>query len=198
MNTTFSVYLQLGLEHILDLAGYDHILFVVALAASYTLAEWRHLLVLVTAFTLGHSLTLALATLDMVRVNSDLVEMLIPLTILATALLNIGETLWDRRLRQEGAESQRGWRAKYLLAAGFGLIHGLGFSNFLRAVLGGEESILAPLFAFNIGLELGQIVILAVVLLLAEVTTRATALTRSAWGLMVSVLVVLLTLTILF
>lgn len=198
MNTTFSVYLQLGLEHILDLAGYDHILFVVALAALYTLAEWRHLLILVTAFTLGHSLTLALATLDMVRVNSDLVEMLIPITILATALLNIGETLWDRRLREEGTESRRGWRAKYLLAAGFGLIHGLGFSNFLRAVLGGEESILAPLFAFNIGLELGQIVILAVVLLLAEVTTRATALTRSAWGLMVSVLVVLLTLTILF
>jgi len=198
MNTTFSVYLQLGLEHILDLAGYDHILFVVALAALYTLAEWRHLLILVTAFTLGHSLTLALATLDMVRVNSDLVETLIPITILATALLNIGETLWDRRLREEGTESRRGWRTKYLLAAGFGLVHGLGFSNFLRAVLGGEESILAPLFAFNIGLELGQMVILAVVLLLAEVVTRATALTRSAWGLLVSLLVVLLTLTILF
>lgn len=198
MNTTFSVYLQLGLEHILDLAGYDHILFVVALAALYTLAEWRHLLILVTAFTLGHSLTLALATLDIVRVDSDLVEILIPLTILATALLNIGETLWDKHLREEDVESKRGWQAKYLLAAGFGLIHGLGFSNFLRAVLGGEESLFLPLFAFNVGLELGQVVILVVVLLFAEFATRTGALARRTWGLIVSVLVVLLTLTILF
>ncbi len=198
MNTTFSVYLQLGLEHILDLAGYDHILFVVALAALYTAAQWRHILILVTAFTLGHSLTLALATLDLVRVNSDLVEFLIPLTILATALLNIGETLWDRRLREEDTEARRGWQAKYVLAATFGLIHGLGFSNFLRAVLGGEESLMAPLFAFNVGLELGQIVILSAVLLLAELATRTGVLTRRTWGLMVSLLVVLITLTMLF
>lgn len=198
MNTTFSVYLQLGLEHILDLAGYDHILFVVALAALYTLQHWRHLLVLVTAFTLGHSLTLALATLNLVRVNSDLVELLIPLTILATALLNIGEIIWDQHLREEDVESKRGWQAKYLLAAGFGLIHGLGFSNFLRAVLGGEESLLLPLFAFNVGLELGQVVILIGVLLFAEFATRTGALARRTWGLIVSILVTVLTLTILF
>jgi len=198
VNSTFSVYLRLGLDHILDLSGYDHILFVVALAALYTLHRWRHLLILVTAFTLGHSLTLALATLDMVRVDSGLVEFLIPLTILTTALLNIGETVLDPQLRETDIESRRVWQAKYVLAAAFGLIHGLGFSNFLRAVLGGEESLLLPLLAFNIGLEVGQIVILGVVLVLAEAATRTAVVSRRTWGLIVSALVVLITLTILF
>lgn len=198
-NTTFSVYLQLGLEHILDLAGYDHILFVVALAAMYGLKEWRQLLILVTAFTLGHSLTLALATLGLVTVNSDLVEFLIPLTILATALYNIGEGVLSARSYDPAHPfHHRTWQVKYALAAFFGLIHGLGFSNFLRSILGGEQSLFVPLLSFNIGLEAGQIVILGAVIVVGSLITRFSPLTSRKWGLFISVCVALATLTMIF
>lgn len=154
----FSLYIRLGFEHISDLAGYDHILFVIALAAVYPLREWKHLLVLITAFTIGHSVTLALATLGVVDVNPDLIETLIPVTIFITAAINIAE----RFAKDPENALQRDWRMKYALAIGFGLIHGLGFSNFLRAVLGAEESLVLPLFSFNVGLELGQLVILVI------------------------------------
>jgi hypothetical protein len=154
----FSLYLRLGFEHISDLNGYDHILFVIALAAVYPLREWKHLLVLVTAFTIGHSITLALATLGVVNFNPDLIETLIPVTIFITAVINVAE----RFARDPEKALQRDWRMKYALAIGFGLIHGLGFSNFLRAVLGAEQSLVLPLFSFNVGLELGQLVILVI------------------------------------
>lgn len=154
----FSLYLRLGFEHISDLNGYDHILFVIALAAVYPLREWKHLLVLITAFTIGHSITLALATLGVVNFNPDLIETLIPVTIFITAVINIAE----RFAKDPEKALQRDWRMKYALAIGFGLIHGLGFSNFLRAVLGAEESLVLPLFSFNVGLEFGQLVILVI------------------------------------
>lgn len=154
----FSLYLRLGFEHISDLNGYDHILFVIALAAVYPLREWKHLLVLITAFTIGHSITLALATLGVVNFNPDLIETLIPVTIFITAVINIAE----RFAKDPEKALQRDWRMKYALAIGFGLIHGLGFSNFLRAVLGAEDSLVLPLFSFNVGLEFGQLVILVI------------------------------------
>jgi len=198
MQSTFSVYLQLGLEHILDLKGYDHILFVIALTTVYGFRQWRHLLILVTAFTIGHSITLALATLRLVEINSDLVEFLIPVTILITALINIGERLWDTRIPEGDVESQRSWQAKYVLALLFGLIHGLGFSNFLRAVLGGEQSLFLPLFSFNVGLEIGQLVILLGTLLTGTAAVLLTGISPRNWGFGVSAVVVVLTLTILF
>lgn len=198
MHSTFSVYLQLGLEHILDLKGYDHILFVIALTTVYGLRQWRHLLILVTAFTIGHSITLALATLRLVEINSDLVEFLIPVTILITALINIGERFWDTRIPEGDVESRRSWQAKYILALLFGLIHGLGFSNFLRAVLGGEQSLFLPLFSFNVGLEIGQLVILLGTLLTGTAAVLLTGISPRNWGLGVSVVVVVLTLTMLF
>jgi len=156
----FGLYFRLGFEHISDLAGYDHILFVIALAAVYSLREWRHMLVLVTAFTIGHSVTLALATLGWVVIDSDLIETLIPITIFITAAINIIE----RFSQDSAAAEKRDWRAKYVLALGFGLIHGLGFSTYLKAILGAEQTILTPLFSFNVGLELGQLVILVITL----------------------------------
>lgn len=164
----FSLYLRLGFEHISDLNGYDHILFVIALAAVYPLREWKHLLVLVTAFTIGHSITLALATLGVMNFNPDLIETLIPVTIFITAVINIAE----RFARDPEKALQRDWRMKYALAIGFGLIHGLGFSNFLRAVLGAEESLVLPLFSFNVGLELGQLVILVITFVVSGVLVR--------------------------
>ena len=152
----FRLYLGLGTEHIADLQGYDHILFVAMLCAVYTFKEWKQVLILVTAFTIGHSLTLALATLNLIRVSAGWVEFLIPVTIFITALGNI-------IAGKPGAVSAR---IKYALALFFGLIHGLGFSNYLRSLLGKHDSIVVPLLAFNIGVELGQIVIVVCILIL--------------------------------
>lgn len=183
MDSTFFVYLRLGFEHIVDPGAWDHLLFVIALVAIYTIREWKHLLVLVTAFTVGHSLTLALATLQLVTVDSGLVEFLIPVTIFLTAIVNIVEV----RLRAElgGDDSSLAWRIKYGLALVFGLIHGLGFSNFLRAILGGEESLLLPLFSFNVGLEFGQVLILSITLVISSMVVR-TALTQRTWAMLLS------------
>lgn len=171
----FAVYLELGFEHLLDLRGYDHILFIAGLCAAYSLTRWRELLVLVTAFTIGHSVSLAVATLRLVSVDSPLVEFLIPITIVATALTNLAG------LRREGRAGQRredpaGHRVsarplRYALALAFGLIHGLGFSNFLRIALGDERNLFVPLLSFNIGLELAQIVVAGAVLALGAAVT---------------------------
>lgn len=153
----FLLYLQLGFHHIADVAGYDHILFVAALTIPFTPRDWRRLALLVTAFTLGHSITLALATLQLVQVRSALVEALIPATILATAALS-----W--RAQSPGHQREPVTVGRYLMATGFGLIHGLGFSTYLRSLLGSEERITLPLLAFNVGLEIGQLLILGVVM----------------------------------
>jgi hypothetical protein len=181
MGSEFLVYFRLGFEHIADLAGYDHILFITALCAMYELRAWRQLLVLVTAFTVGHSITLALATLRLITINDALIEFLIPVTIFVTSVLNIAEV---EASADVVAESPRARRLKYALALGFGLIHGMGFSNFLRAVLGAEESLLVPLFAFNVGLEGGQLCILFVVLVLSYGVTRR--MRRRDWILVLS------------
>ena len=178
MLSEFSVYFRLGLTHIADLGGYDHILFIAALCAVYQAHQWRKLLWLVTAFTLGHSITLILATLNLIRVNDAWIEFLIPLTILVTSLFNIfgKETTQSRWKRYE----------KYLLALGFGLVHGLGFSNFLRAALGFEESIVWPLFAFNVGLEVGQILILCGILFISFLMVRMVRQPQREWSLVLS------------
>jgi len=190
MISEFLVYLRLGFEHITDPGGYDHLLFVAALTAS-DLGRVRRLFWLVTAFTVGHSVTLALATLDLVRVDISLVEILIPLTILATAAVNA--ISWGMRQKAELVEDtstdevvEPETRVRYLLAVGFGLIHGLGFSTFLRAALGWEENILLPLLSFNVGLEIGQLAIVAVLSLIAVLLIRGLGLTRRAWVLGVS------------
>ncbi len=157
----FSLYFSLGFEHISDLTGYDHILFLIAICAVYLLKDWKKVLVLVTAFTIGHSVTLALATLHIVNVSGELIEFLIPLTILTSAFF----VFFDR----SDEFSKRHHIYKYFSAMFFGLIHGLGFSNYLRAILGKEENILLPLFSFNIGLEIGQILIVFIYLLIATV-----------------------------
>ncbi|MHB1193921.1 MAG: HupE/UreJ family protein [Longimicrobiales bacterium] len=183
MHSTFAVYLHLGFDHIADLRGYDHILFVVALSAGYGLAHWRRLLVLVTAFTLGHSLTLALATLRLVSVDRDWVEFLIPVTIVATGVFTIVEIA-----TAPGRVHRPGWgpRLKYAMALFFGLIHGLGFSTFLRAMLGEEESIALPLFSFNVGLEIGQVVILGAALGVSAAVVRWTRVGDARWTLALS------------
>ncbi|MEM9897931.1 MAG: HupE/UreJ family protein, partial [Pseudomonadota bacterium] len=124
---SFHLYLRLGFEHISDLAGFDHILFLVALCAVYRIEDWRKITVLVTAFTVGHSVTLALSSFGIVTIPSTIIEFLIPTTILLTALNNVMERPAD--MLPSGL-----WR-KYAMALFFGFIHGMGFSNFFRALL---------------------------------------------------------------
>ena len=162
----------MGLQHILDLSGYDHILFVIALCCTYFIKDWRKVIILVTAFTIGHSLTLALSVFNLIRVDTVLIEFLIPVTILVTAFSNVAK----RRRRYTRTD----WLS-YSYALFFGLIHGLGFSNYLRSLLGKESSIAGPLFAFNLGLELGQLVIVFFVLLVSFVATGIFAVTRRDW-----------------
>jgi hypothetical protein len=190
MTSEFLVYLRLGFEHISDLRGYDHILFIVALCAVYQPRQWKQVLVLVTAFTLGHSLTLALATLDLLRINAQLVEILIPVTILLTSAINvmtsgmgggIAASTPDEGARGRPFPFRTARHLKYALALVFGLIHGLGFSNFLRAALGGGEGITLPLFAFNVGLEVGQILIVLGVLLVDWVVVGLLNVRRWRW-----------------
>lgn len=182
----FLIYLRLGFDHITDPRGYDHILFVIALCAVYTLQQWRQVLILVTAFTIGHSITLALATLQLIHYKTDLIELLIPITILITAITNFffQEPKSKSRASSTSLLSYRFWR--YGLALMFGLIHGMGFSNYLRSLLGREADIIQPLLAFNIGLEIGQLVIVSLVLSLAYILIDLARNSRLRWTLIVS------------
>jgi hypothetical protein len=159
----FGLYLNLGLEHISDPLGYDHILFILAMSANYRLREWKKLLILVTAFTIGHSLALAMAMLKIVPVNVAFIEFLIPLSILITCILNLNKPLGNNFDYQNTALRKN--LRNYIIILGFGLIHGLGFSNFLKETLVENESLFIPLLAFNLGLEIGQIFILGIFLI---------------------------------
>ncbi len=171
----FSTYFELGFDHILDIKAYDHILFIVALCAIYTLSQWREILILVTAFTIGHCITLVLSGLKLVSVNADLIEFLIPLTIIITAGFNVLKKKSERRVR---------WN--YILALFFGLIHGLGFSNYFKALIGQEENIVSVLLPFNVGVEAGQIVIVAVVMLIAWIFIDLAKVNQREWTLFIS------------
>jgi hypothetical protein len=172
----FPLYFELGWQHICDWQGYDHILFVTALCGVYLLADWRKVLVLVTAFTIGHSLMLALSALNLLHINTSLIEFLIPVTIVFTSVINI-----IQKKRSPGT-----MKLTYILALFFGLIHGLGFSNYLKSLLGKSQNIVPQLFAFNIGLEFGQLLIVTVVLLLAFVMLNLMRIQRREWTLFLS------------
>lgn len=174
----FQLYLQLGFYHIADLAGYDHILFLVALSAVYLFRHWKRVLVLVTAFTLGHTVTLVLASLDYLFIPTMWVEFLIPLTILITAISNI----FNREANTKGIFQ----KLKYLVAMVFGLIHGLGFSSYLKSMLGSEESLVSSLLAFNIGLEIGQIAIVMCILAASSLSVGIFKVKQREWNLILS------------
>jgi hypothetical protein len=153
----FGIFFQTGIEHITDvLNGIDHVLFVTALCLRYAWTDWRKLLVLITAFTIGHSLTLALSTLDIIHFSRDWTEFLIAVTILVTAINNLF-------VKDTSPNSQK-LPMIYCLALVFGLIHGLGFSSMLKSMLGRDQNIVWQLFAFNLGLEVGQLLIVLVIL----------------------------------
>ena len=175
----FQLYFGLGKSHILDYAnGYDHIIFVVALCALYLTREWKQILILVTAFTIGHSITLALSTLRIISVKVELIEFLIPLTIFITAVSNL--------FKNENNLTSRSVQMNYFFAGFFGLIHGLGFSSYLRSILGKDETILTQLFAFNLGLEFGQLIIVAIFMAAAFMLVDLFGLNRRDWKMVIS------------
>lgn len=154
----FGLYLQIGYRHIADLRGIDHILFVMALCLRYQFSDWRKILVLVTAFTIGHSITLALSVFEVLEYPVKWIEFLIPVTIVITAISNVFVKKFVYRSK---------FPVIYFFALLFGLIHGLGFSNYLKSLLGSDTNIVAQLLAFNVGLELGQLLIVTGVLLIS-------------------------------
>lgn len=182
----FIFYLKLGWEHIISLDALDHQLFVLVLVAAYSYSEWRKILILVTAFTIGHSVTLALSTLDVIRIPSDWVEFLIPLTILITAFDNILMRNQPKNLML----------LNYYLALIFGLIHGMGFANTARMTLAQEQNIFTPLLGFNIGLELGQVVVVALILLIEFLLIKFFKLKKVHWMVFASFITLLISLKI--
>jgi hypothetical protein len=182
----FNVYYQIGLKHIADITAYDHILFIVALCAVYRLRQWREVLILVTAFTVGHSITLALAALDLIRINTDLIEFLIPLTIFLTALYNVSGTVLSPTSGPVPVKKVSVNYFKYSMALFFGLIHGMGFSSYFKSLLGSEANITLPLFAFNVGIEIGQIIIVLMILTSAFFSMEIFKFRQRSWILFVS------------
>ncbi|RMZ57991.1 HupE/UreJ family protein [Chryseobacterium nematophagum] len=172
----FKFYLHLGWEHIISLDALDHQLFILALIAIYSFSDWKKILILVTAFTIGHSITLALSILDVFRVPSDWIEFLIPLTIVITSLDNI--------LMKNKKQSLI--RINYYLALAFGLIHGMGFANTARVMISKSQSIAIPLLGFNIGLELGQIAIVFGILILLFILLTVFKVNKKDWILFIS------------
>lgn len=167
----FAFYFKLGWQHIISLDALDHLLFILALSAIYLLSNWRQVLVLVTAFTIGHSLTLALSVYEILAVKDSLVEFLIPCTIIITAVFNFFQKDF----------TPKSLRLNYFLALFFGLIHGLGFANTIRFMLVKNQGIGWSLFSFNIGLEAGQIVVVMCILLLSFLIVNKGQAKRKWW-----------------
>jgi hypothetical protein len=151
----FLFYFKIGWNHIISWDATDHLYFIAALAIVYCLKDWRKLLVLVTAFTIGHAITLYLSAMDWFRFSIEWVEFAIPCTIIATAGFNffpVQSRIWIR----------------YAMALGFGLIHGLGYANYIRMMMSTSQNMIWNLFSFNVGLEIGQIFVVLLILLVVE------------------------------
>ena len=175
----FKTWFEIGFDHIINYQALDHILFIVALTVIYDIKMIKKIVILITAFTIGHSLTLILSTLNLIQYDQKIIEFAIPLTIAITAINNI---------RKRNHALLRGVDPNYYLALFFGLIHGLGFSNYLRPMVIGDN-ILLELFSFNIGVEIGQIVIVLLFLCIGFIFSKIFFSKRNEWILFVSSLI---------
>ncbi len=175
----FTFYFSFGWHHIINSEALDHIFFIAALAAIYVLKDWKQVLVLVTAFTIGHTITLILSTKQIVEVNDKLVEFLIPCTIIITAATNFFQRSFTKKAI----------RINYFLALFFGLIHGLAFANTLRMILATDQSFAFSMFSFSLGLESGQILIVFIILLLSYFFISVLKVQRQHWVIFISAVV---------
>ncbi|MBS1762071.1 MAG: HupE/UreJ family protein [Bacteroidetes bacterium] len=165
----FGLYFKTGWSHIISTEATDHILFLIALAAVYSFRHISRVLILVTAFTIGHSLTLALSATNVISFKSEVVEFLIPVTIVITAAYNIfGKINFH-------------YKVNYILALLFGLVHGMGFANTIKFMLAESQSLTIPLLSFNLGIEAGQIVLVALILLLQYIFVSKFKISEKWW-----------------
>ena len=172
----FWLWFTTGFYHIIDWNGYDHICYIICLTVLFPLQEWRRLLILVTAFTLGHSLTLALSTLHIISPPQKIIECLIPITILSSCIYNM----------YAHNKKTKSFTFNYTMALVFGFIHGMGFSYLLKSLLGKESNIIGSLFSFNVGLEAGQLVIIACALFIFLVFESFFRITKKQYTFFVS------------
>ncbi|WP_295671072.1 HupE/UreJ family protein [uncultured Mucilaginibacter sp.] len=172
----FGFYFKMGWEHIISKDALDHQLFILVLACVFSIGDIKRVLVLVTAFTIGHSLTLALSVNDIIRFPGKWTEFLIPCTIFTTALVNIFRV--DAKYKHE--------RINYYLALCFGLVHGMGFANAIRIMLATDQTIGWGLFGFNVGLEAGQIFCVAIILIISILFLNILKIKRRDWVLFLS------------
>ncbi len=176
----FWLYFNLGLHHVLDWKAYDHILFLIVLCAAYTFSSWKKLLVLVTMFTIGHTFSLLLASYNIISVSSKVIEFLIPLTILVTALFNLFTAGKEKKMEKMGI--------LYITTIFFGIIHGLGFASFFTKLDSGRE--LLPLLEFALGIEAAQIAVVIAFLIIAFIFQTIFRFNKKDWVLVISSLVI--------
>lgn len=179
----FWLYFNIGLKHVLDIDGYDHVLFLIALSVPYAFKDWKRVLILVSLFTLGHTLALILSVFEVVIIKASLVEFLIPITILITALFHLFTA------GKSGKKESITFVAFITLF--FGIIHGLGFSNYFKSILPGSSTDkLIPLLEFALGIEAAQIVVVLIVLLLSYIVQTFFRFSKRDWTLVMSAFVV--------
>ena len=160
---TIRFYLELGIFHVLDLDGYDHVLFMIALAIPYAFKSFLRLLLLATAFTAAHTTSLALAAFNIFKIDAGLIEFLIPVTIALTALYNL--------LLGESSNEKSRPTIPLIATVFFGLIHGFGFSNYFKMIMGGEDEKATALLGFTLGIEVAQLIVISITLALSALLT---------------------------
>ena len=185
----FTLYFKMGLHHVLDFSAHDHILFLIVLAVVFNFKQWRKVLWLVTLFTIGHSITLALSAFEITKIKVAVIEFLIPLTIFITGLVNIITI----NKTAKGNEN-----INLLFALFFGLIHGLGFSNYFKMMVGREEDKLFPLIEFALGIEAAQIIIVLGILSIGTLILSVKKIKREYWILISSSIVILISIKMMF
>lgn len=175
----FFIYLNMGLNHVLDIKGYDHVLFLLALISPYAFKDWKRILFLVSIFTVGHTLALVLSVYNVVSVKASLVEILIPVTILIAALFALFTA--GKTTKKESVTFVAG------VTLFFGLIHGLGFSNYFKTIMIGtpSEKVL-PLMEFALGIEGAQLIVVLVGLILAYIAQAVFKFSKREWGLIIA------------
>lgn len=179
----FLTYFNIGLRHVLDINAYDHVLFLIALVTPYAFKDWKRVLILVSLFTLGHTLSLLLSVYGIVIIKASLIEFLIPITILTTALFHLFTA------GKSGKNESITFVAMVTLF--FGIIHGLGFSNYFKAILPGSASDkLVPLLEFALGIEAAQLVVVFVVLIISYIVQTFFRFSKRDWTLVMSAFVI--------
>lgn len=179
----FWIFFEKGLRHILDLSAYDHILFLIALTIPYAFKDWKRLLLLVTIFTIGHTVALLLSVFGVVIIKVNLVEFLIPITILIIAFFNL---FTARKSSKQESISVIGFVTLF-----FGIVHGLSFAGYFKTLVGGSpQSKLLPLSEFSLGIEASQIIVVFIVLILSYIVQTFFRFSKRDWTLVMSSFVI--------